>query len=437
MLCHPGDAMWYSSTGADSSTSVATGKAAGGQTVVIKGWFLMPFDNDINWAVNSAVDRFSVARLENYLKVTVGQRPDVCRDATVRTSACTGSSDTSSEVDLKCEIIETGAGFCSNDWTKPCRCVNTACEDCAANSVCNMLPTYSDSAATAAWFLKASHQWTFTRKPALKCVMPAVLGTDRQDLNIYWHGVKSTLSNWYQPEGPVVTSIEPSTANFKGGDVITVRGRNFGPKLAYTVANAGDVQTTGTRSAFVEVYGNSFAARCATTTYVSDSELLCTVPRLPARRIDVDKVKRTVKVSVVINAGGTRSSQTTASTLSYTSVPSYYTCDYRSENAVAKRDCFTCCRSACIVDEFAAVCDLPFILWKMYLCVCVLLHCDTHNIWELSTADSYQLTTRTPSGRFPFILQVAVCVFFYSTTVYLCVCVCVCVLFVRVFFNQP
>jgi hypothetical protein len=90
--------MWYSITGADSSTTGVTGIAGGGQTVVIKGWHLMPVDLDINWATNSQVDTFSVARMENYLKVTVGQRPTMCRDPTIRTSPCVESSDEFGEV---------------------------------------------------------------------------------------------------------------------------------------------------------------------------------------------------------------------------------------------------------------------------------------------------------------------------------------------------
>jgi hypothetical protein len=349
--------MWYSVTGADSSTTDVTGRAAGGQTIIIKGWHLMPLDLDINWALNSQVDTFSVARMENYLKVTVGQRPTMCRDPTIRTSPCVESSDEFGEVELKCEIVETGAGYCANDFTKPCRCVNAACADCTSNANCVYMQTFPSSGVTAdaAWFRAYSHAWSFTRKPAIKCVMPAVLGSERQDLNIYWHGIKSTLNNWYQPEAPVVTALEPSTVSYKGGSVITVKGRNFGPKLAYTATSAGGLQTSGTKSAFVEVFGKSFAAKCTSTTYVSDKELLCQVPKLPARRVALDKTTRTVGVNVVVNAGGTRSSQTATSTLSYSSVPSYYACEYRSENAVAKRDCFTCCRSACIVDEFAAV----------------------------------------------------------------------------------
>lgn len=347
-----GASLWYSASLPDSSTSVAVGPAGGGQLVVIKGWNLMPLDTNIRYVTNDATDSFDLQRMENYLQVTIGQRPRECRDPTLLSAPCKAGTSAMGETALSCQIIEAGAGYCSNDFTKVCRCNNRACADCASNAVCNM---HSSTLATDATTYEAvKNVWAQTRKPTIQCALPAVLGADSNDLNIYWHGVRTTLTNWYRPESPTIESIEPASAPYTGGSVITIHGRNFGPKIPYTTYTAGGAKTPSSKSSMVEIHGKSFAAACTTTTWVSDKQLLCTVPALPARKTaGIDTAQRTVEVQVVVSAQGTRNAQNAHSILTYSSVPTYYTCEYKSTSEAAKRDCFTCCRSACIVDEFA------------------------------------------------------------------------------------
>merc|ERR1712205_81448 len=69
---------------------------------------------------------------------------------------------------------------------------------------------------------------------------------------------------------------------------------------------------------------------------------------------DMDKAARTVSMSVVVDAGGLRSRTDSSGTLQYTSVPTYFTCNSNEVSETGKNECFSCCRSACIVDEFAS-----------------------------------------------------------------------------------
>uniref|UniRef100_A0A6U4UG80 IPT/TIG domain-containing protein n=1 Tax=Hemiselmis andersenii TaxID=464988 RepID=A0A6U4UG80_HEMAN len=348
-----GNSLWYSAGAGDSSTSLAVGPAGGGQMVVIKGWHLMPHDTHIRYGVsaNTPTGTLDVQRLENFLRVTVGQRPAECRDPTNRAAPCLAGTNSHGETALNCQIVETGAGYCATDFRVPCRCVGGSCSDCPSTGACNYIGTTETSAANYALKKNVWHQ---TRKPTIHCSVPPALGADMQDLNIYWHGVKTSLTNWYRPEAPVISRIEPAMAAYAGGETVTIIGRNFGPKIAYTSISAGGAATAGTRQSHVEVRGKSFSAKCATTTYVSDTQLLCVVPTLPARKIaGLDKTTRKVEVSVVVSAEGLRSALTSQSILTYTGVPSYFSCEYKSTSEAAKRDCFTCCRSACIIDEFA------------------------------------------------------------------------------------
>jgi len=347
-----GNSLWYSAGQGDSSTSLAVGPAGGGQMVVIKGWHLMPHDSHIRYGVvaNSGRDKFDIERLENFLKVTIGQRPPECRDPTNRSPPCLAGTSSHGETALDCQIVETGAGYCAVDFRIPCRCVGGTCSDCASGA-CIYMGTTETSAAN---YAAAKNVWHQTRKPTIQCAVPPSLGADKQDLNMYWHGVKTSLANWYRPESPVISKIEPSMASYAGGETVTLIGRNFGPKLSYTAYTAGGAKTTATRESHVEIHGKSFAAKCTKTTYVSDRELLCVVPPLPARKIaGLDKTTRRVEVNAVVSAEGLRSSLNSQAILTYTSVPSYFACEYKSTSEAAKRDCFTCCRSACIIDEFA------------------------------------------------------------------------------------
>lgn len=94
---------------------------------------------------------------------------------------------------------------------------------------------------------------------------------------------------------------------------------------------------------------------CARTTWVSDARLLCEVPRLPLTRQALDAAARTVAVTVVVDAARARSLASGAATLLYTGVSALYACDNDAvaRSQTAMRTCFTCCRAACVRDEFA------------------------------------------------------------------------------------
>lgn len=76
---------------------------------------------------------------------------------------------------------------------------------------------------------------------------------------------------------------------------------------------------------------------------------------MPPSRVEVDTTARTSKTQVVVEVLVSRSTQSAVSELTYTQVPAYYACSNdRSTSKAAQRECFKCCRSACIVDEFAS-----------------------------------------------------------------------------------
>ena len=56
----------------------------------------------------------------------------------------------------------------------------------------------------------------------------------------------------------------------------------------------------------------------------------------------------------MVTVDGQLSTQGPASAVAYTGVPAYFACD-NAAPAASPQSCFTCCRSACIVDSFAQV----------------------------------------------------------------------------------
>jgi len=276
--------------------------------------------------------------------VTVGARPSECADPTKSTPCADGKYE-NRETALTCNLVETPSGFCANDWTIPCKCLhNTQCAtDCTGTNVCLSGPSYGAKAMTT---------WYPTAKPSMRCELPGTLNAD-QDLNIYWHGIKTTLSNWYRPHAPVVTKLVPSSAVYSGGDTVTIMGSNFGPKTAWTAVNQAGTRTTTTRTATVSFVGKGMAKMCSTLVYVSDRELICKVPALANQKQEMDKTARTVSVSVIVDAGGLRSRTDSSGALTYSNVPNYFTCNSNEVSETGKNECFSCCRSACIVDEFA------------------------------------------------------------------------------------
>jgi len=182
--------------------------------------------------------------------------------------------------------------------------------------------------------------------------LPATINAN-QDLNIYWHGVKTTMTNWYRPSAPVITSIVPSTAVYSGGDTVTIMGSNFGPKTFWTAVNQAGTETQIDRQATVSLEGKGMHTSCGSVVWVSPRQLICKVPALANQKQDMDKTARTVAVSVVVDAGGLRSRSDSSGSLTYTQVPTYFTCNSNEVSETGKNACFSCCRSSCIVDQFA------------------------------------------------------------------------------------
>jgi hypothetical protein len=342
-----GNAFWVNADGVTSSseTGPVSAAASGGTVLELKGWYLAPMDLNIEGATNDAETRGStVERNENYLLVTVGARPSECADPT-QTTPCADGKYENREAALTCNLVEVPGGFCEEDWSIPCKCLhNTVCANpCAATKKCLAGPAYG---------VKTQTTWYPTSKPSMRCELPGTLNAN-QDLNLYWHGVKTTFSNWYRPHAPVVTKLEPSSAIYSGGATVTITGSNFGPKDVWTAVNKAGTKTTTTRTATVSFVGKGMAKYCDSLVYVSDKELVCKVPALANQKQDMDKSARTVKVSVVIDAGGMRSRSDSSGVLQYSSVPTYFTCNSNEVSETGKNECFSCCRSACIVDEFA------------------------------------------------------------------------------------
>ena len=62
---------------------------------------------------------------------------------------------------------------------------------------------------------------------------------------------------------------------------------------------------------------------------------------------------RSVAVTVVVSAAGGRSAAGPAASLRYSNVPAYFACLNAGQGSAGVNSCFSCCRSACIVDQFA------------------------------------------------------------------------------------
>ena len=342
-----GNAFWMNADGvtASSQTGPVVAPASGGTVLELKGWYIAPTDLIIegnaanyNGADKKKVRGATTERNENYLLVTVGARPSECSDPT-QTTPCADGKYEGREAALSCNIVETPSGTCAGDWSQLCKCPNgKACGDCPSNGVCNQ----GTSGTT----------WYHTAKPSMRCALPGTLNAN-QNLNIYWHGVKTTFANWYRPHAPVVTKLVPSSAGYSGGDTVTVMGSNFGPRDVWTAVNQAGMRTAIARTATVSFVGKGMAKECEALVYVSDKQLICKVPALSNQRQDMDKNARTVTVSVVVDAGGLRSRTDSSGVLLYSNVPTYFACDSNQVSETGKNACFSCCRSACIVDEFA------------------------------------------------------------------------------------
>jgi hypothetical protein len=341
-----GNAFWMGADGVtpSSQTSAVSASASGGTMLELKGWYLAPMDMSIEGGGNTArVTGPTVERNENYLLVTVGARPSECADPT-QTTPCADGKYRNREVALLCELDETPAGYCENNWLRVCRCThNEVCDlDCGSAVKCLAGPAYG-----------LTTNWYPTSKTSIRCSLPATINAN-QDLNIYWHGIKTTLHNWYRPHAPVVSRLVPSSVVYSGGELVTIIGNNFGPKVFWTAVNEAGTETQIDRQATVSLIGKGMAKMCDSVVWVSPHQLICKVPALANHRQDMNTAERTVTVSVVVDAGGLRSRSDSSGSLTYTMVPTYFTCNSNEMSEAGKNTCFSCCRSSCIVDEFAS-----------------------------------------------------------------------------------
>jgi len=274
-----------------------SGLAAGGNVVTITGTKLAPADNKASPTIST---------LQPTLKVTMGQLPPECRNSKV-SEPCTTSSLSLPEA-TNCVI-----------WDYP---------------TCTPANDVGGCEAT------------------IQCRAPAGLGPDA-DIAIHWQGVPYVLHGWYHYQDPVVTSVVPNKFSYSGGSKITVNGKNFGPKETWTETTPGDATTSMTRTAHVEIL-TRVGQRCTNVQWVSDAQLVCTVPAIAKAKHSVDTTKREMAATVVVDAKGARSAAWAAgAAVHYSTVPSYYTCENSGTDALSKSDCYSCCRHACVTEEFA------------------------------------------------------------------------------------
>ena len=278
--------------------SAGEGPAAGGAIITISGNQLFPSD----------AKEDGTQPLLSTLKVTVGHPSAACTDPK-RTAPCTESSLTMPAA-TDCVIWDGHAG-CDNSGSNFKGCSGT-----------------------------------------IQCRAPAGLGPGA-DVVIHWQGVPYTLNNWYHYQNPVVDSVVPSSVGFGGGDRITINGKNFGPQEQWTATTAGGGTTTTKRTATVEI-ATRVNVRCTNVQWVSDGQLVCTVPAIPLAKLSVNTALRTLSASGVVDAAGARSQQwASGATINYQMVPSYYTCENAGTDSLARSDCYSCCRHACVTEQFA------------------------------------------------------------------------------------
>ncbi|EKX38196.1 hypothetical protein GUITHDRAFT_115740 [Guillardia theta CCMP2712] len=174
--------------------------------------------------------------------------------------------------------------------------------------------------------------------PEIRCKVPSGVGNGN-DLEVSWHGVAVTISNWFKYSKPIVRRVSPVSVSYSGGDKITIYGNNFGPQAAWA--------TGSSHPGRIELYNRGYQS-CSKVEYISDSELRCIVPALRPVNLNFDKSTRTLNVKVVVNVGNQASALDTAPALTYQKVPTYYSC------AIAANDvCMSCCRGACMLDAIA------------------------------------------------------------------------------------
>lgn len=89
--------------------------------------------------------------------------------------------------------------------------------------------------------------------PEIRCKVPSGVGNGN-DLEVSWHGVAVTISNWFKYSKPIVRRVSPVSVSYSGGDKITIYGNNFGPQAAWATGSNHPVR--------------SFKLKCARLTLV-------------------------------------------------------------------------------------------------------------------------------------------------------------------------
>ena len=298
------------------------GPAVGGNPVIVKGYFVLPtdisrrgasgilgaesFDDLVHLNVNS--QDMDVQFSSQYLAVSFQQYPKGCRTP--------GDGPRCQPSD----VVETWATDCKIQAVASSG-TNTAARTCA--------------------------RWTPPDPvPEIRCIAPPG-SSSAATVTIFWHGIPTSLDFVYRYAPPKIFKIVPDQVPVAGNTAITLVGENFGSVASWQRQMSATIARVALRGR-VEIISTG-PLPCLSTSYVSDSQVICVVPALKTQRQRVQE-DRSVAVQVVVNTGNQRSSQTAASVLRYTDVPMYYNCD---NHRTSKSDCFVCCRSACIVDEFA------------------------------------------------------------------------------------
>eukprot|EP00960_Hanusia_phi_P047737 758559-Hanusia_phi.AAC.2 len=277
----------------------------------IRGWYLMPSDLDITASYpNSFINGPKTERNSNYLHVSL-------------------ASHGSDEVSLDCHVVSVPDGFCAKDYSIPCSCaMSVNCSSECSTGDCMSGPSSG-----------LDHSWYALKKPSILCDLTED-AMSHQSLNIYWHGVKTSLTNWYRAPTPIVTSLSPSMAPYYGGISITIRGMFFGGAAIWR----GRAKA---KSPSVLIIGKSMIGKCDNVEYISSSQLICTLPGLALSKQMYDTTTRTIVVNVIVDTGEKRSHQDQHTKLIYTSIPAFFSCD---NLMIAQNDCYDCCRNSCFGD---------------------------------------------------------------------------------------
>ncbi len=152
-------------------------------------------------------------------------------------------------------------------------------------------------------------------------------------LNVSVQGVVILDSIKYIYDNPAVGSVVPTAASVQGSQVLTILGRNFG---------AFDQSPQA-------VLESKFVQPCSSTSWLSDSSILCGVPKMSLRAA--------YNNTVVVLIGSTRSNRwAPGSTFVFKDIPRHFECPRQ-----AAASCFHCVFEKCnldLMERYMALNDL-------------------------------------------------------------------------------